>query len=149
MSKSIKFKNNTYLDSSGIVHNKKLLNEILEDHIPKTIYTGNLHGGESVVLENPMRFLDIYFRINFSNADIFGKYTIDTILDEPTYGSCIMMASDETSGLDYYVSECMYNKSTKKLTHSRTGYFQIANNTYTSRNGSDYDYTVYRVDTHN
>lgn len=31
MAKSIKFKNNNYLDSKGITHNKKLLNEILEN----------------------------------------------------------------------------------------------------------------------
>ena len=33
MSKSIKFRNNTYLDSSSIVHNKEPLNEIINTPI--------------------------------------------------------------------------------------------------------------------
>lgn len=33
MSKSIKFKNNTYLDSKGITHNKKLLSDILNKYV--------------------------------------------------------------------------------------------------------------------
>lgn len=36
MSKSFKFKNNMYLDTKGIVHNKKLLSDILSENI-KTI----------------------------------------------------------------------------------------------------------------
>lgn len=42
MSKSIKFRNNTYLDSSSIVHNKEPLNEILNTSLKSTqrvIYT--------------------------------------------------------------------------------------------------------------
>lgn len=46
MSKSIKFKNNTYLDSNGIVHNKELLNTLLDRGIFKE-YTGNLSGNTS------------------------------------------------------------------------------------------------------
>lgn len=36
MSKSIKFKNNTYLDSRGIIHNKELLSDILGNGIETT-----------------------------------------------------------------------------------------------------------------
>ena len=43
MSKSIKFRNNTYLDSKGITHNRSLLSDIL----------GNLLNGGSPVVYHP------------------------------------------------------------------------------------------------
>ncbi len=43
MSKSIKFRNNTYLDSKGITHNRRLLSDILN----------NLINGGSPVLYHP------------------------------------------------------------------------------------------------
>jgi len=37
MSKSIKLKDNTYLDSSGVIHNKEKLNNILEGNFAKKL----------------------------------------------------------------------------------------------------------------
>ena len=48
MNQSIKFKDNKYLDSTGIVHNKKKLNEILE---PVILWEGDLgEAGKSATL---------------------------------------------------------------------------------------------------
>ena len=111
----------------------------------KTIFEGKLKGGESTTLSNIKKFIDIYFRIDFFDEDGCGKYTIDTELDKPTFGSGLMMAFDVASGLEYYVSECSYNSNV--LTHTRTGFFNVSSGTYTSRNGNN-DYYIYRVDTY-
>lgn len=41
MSKSIKYKNNTYIDSTGVVHNTKLLSSFLEPEVSKLNLVSN------------------------------------------------------------------------------------------------------------
>lgn len=48
MSKSIKFKNNIYLDSSGITHNKIVLSEILNRNFAGWKYNYLSDGGKAV-----------------------------------------------------------------------------------------------------
>lgn len=47
MSKAIRFKNNTYLDSSGIVHNKELLTNFLVDKIKSISKSINISSTET------------------------------------------------------------------------------------------------------
>lgn len=112
-----------------------------------TVFEGNLLGGESMEISNHKRFLDIYFVVSLTNHRIFGKYTMDTTLAEPNFGSVVLMASDGSTGLEYYVSESKYESSTKTLTHTRTGYFSVKNQTFTNRN-NDVKYYIYRIDTY-
>lgn len=64
MNQSIKFKDNKYLDSTGIVHNKKKLNEILE---PVTLWEGDLgEAGKSATL------IDNY--TNYEKIVILGQW---------------------------------------------------------------------------
>lgn len=64
MSKSIKLKNNTYWDSTGIVHNKKILSEIIDVNKYKLTITADKTAGEEI--EIPCKYkvgadvLDVY-----------------------------------------------------------------------------------------
>lgn len=114
----------------------------------QTIFNGTLMGGESVNLSNVKRYLDVYFRVNFSQADGIGKYTIDTNIDANLiYSSGVIMAFDGSSGQEYYISESSYNKSVGELIHVRTGYFNISSGSYTAR-GDNPSYYIYRIDTY-
>lgn len=111
----------------------------------KTIFEGKLKGGESVTLSNVKRFIDIYFTINFSDQDGIGKYTIDTKLDHPTYGSGMITCFDANNGIEYYISECEY--SSNVLKHRNIGFINIKAGTFSNRNNYN-DYYVYRIDTY-
>lgn len=112
-----------------------------------TIYEGILLGGESVVLENHKRFLDVYFVVSLSNHRMFSKYTIDTTLTEPCYGGTTFPSSDSSSGVSSYVSEGKWEASNNTFTHFRTGYFNIEENKFYERNARE-TYYIYRIDTY-
>ena len=113
----------------------------------ETIYNGTLLGGESVVLENHKRFLDVYFVVSLTNHRMFSKYTIDTTLTEPSYGGTTFPSSDSSTGVSSYVSEGMWEASTDTFTHTRTGYFNIEEGTFYERNARE-TYYIYRIDTY-
>lgn len=112
-----------------------------------TIYEGILLGGESVVLENHKRFLDIYFVVSLTNHRMFSKYTIDTTLTEPCYGGTTFPSSDSSTGVSSYTSEGKWEASTNTFTHARTGYFNIEENKFYERNDRE-TYYIYRIDTY-
>lgn len=112
-----------------------------------TIFEGVLLGGESVVLENHKRFLDVYFVVSLTNHRMFSKYTIDTTLKEPSYGGTTFPSSDSSSGVSSYVSEGKWEASTNTFTHFRTGYFNIEENKFYERNDRE-TYYIYRIDTY-
>lgn len=113
-----------------------------------TIFEGYLKGGESTTLSNVKRFIDVYFNINIGSVG-FGcnKYTIDTNLGTVVYSGTIIPAFDESSGLDYYISESSFDKSTNTFTHTRTGYFRLSNQSYTDKNNSSI-YIVHKIETY-
>lgn len=114
----------------------------------ETIFTGELYGGKSAKLSNVKRYLDVYFIMDFAVGQGMGKYTIDTSNPDPLmYSSGVIMAFDGTSGLEYYVSESLFDKNTNTLTHTRTGFFNISTGVYNNRN--DYlGYFIYQIDTY-
>ena len=114
----------------------------------KTIYEGILRGSENITLSNAKRFLEIYFTVNYADSNLTSRYIIDAEAgkNNVAYGSAVLHAFDG-DGSDYYVSECLYDRDTKILTHKKTGYFSIKNGTFFSRISND-DYYVYRVDTY-
>ena len=61
MAKSIKLKNDTYLDSSSVTHNKKKLNDILEG---KVLYEGDETNGNITLNDDVSNYnyFEIYFR---------------------------------------------------------------------------------------
>lgn len=109
----------------------------------EVIFEGKLYGNEDITLKDVKRYLDVYFRIDFGDYDGVGKYTIDTTLDHPTYGSGIIHCFDTNTGLEYYISECSYDKGV--LTHTNTGFFKISDKTYNDRSNA---YFIYRVETY-
>ncbi len=112
-----------------------------------TIFEGVLLGGESVVLENHKRFLDVYFVVSLTNHRMFSKYTIDTTLTEPCYGGTTFPSSDSSEGVSSYVSEGKWEASTNTFTHARTGYFNIEESAFYERNARE-TYYIYRIDTY-
>lgn len=63
MSKSFKYKDNNYLDSTGIVHNKVLLNEVLG----KVLYENNNGSNETITLNDSAsnyKFIEIFYQSN-------------------------------------------------------------------------------------
>lgn len=121
-----------------------------DEKLRQTIFEGVLKGGQSIVLPNAKRFLDIYFYINIDNGDVgFGgnKYTIDTATNNITFSGTTMPAFDVDTGRDYYVSESKFVKSTNTLTHTKIGFYNIGGS-YTSRNNNN-TYLIYRIDTYN
>lgn len=117
------------------------------DNRRRLIYDTPLKGGQSVVLSNVKRYLDVYFTMTHSSGDLTGKYTIDTAVKNVTYGSVMLLCHDSSNGLEYYVSESFFDKTTNTFTHKRTGYCNISSGTYTNRN-DNIGYIVYRIDTY-
>lgn len=123
------------------------LDEYLNSRIVETIWTGTLTGGNTITLENTKRFLDVYFHIDFAPCDGTIKYTIDKNLGNIVYGGGLLTTFDESNMNTYYVCEGRFDKTTNTFTHTRSGFFNISNGGYTSRNESS-GYYVYRIDTH-
>jgi hypothetical protein len=128
----------------------RLLREEINNFSSKTtIYEGILSGGSSVVLSNIKRFIDVYFLVALTAGNQIGKYTIDTgnNLNTIAFSGCVLPALDNTTGLEYYVSESSFNKGNNTFTHTKAGYFSISNRSYTDKKGSQI-YYVYRIDTY-
>lgn len=63
MSKRFKYKDNNYLDSTGIVHNKVLLNEVLG----KVLYENNNGSNETITLNDSTenyKYIEIFYQSN-------------------------------------------------------------------------------------
>lgn len=74
MSKRFKYKDNNYLDSTGIVHNKVLLNEVLG----KVLYENNNGSNETVTLNDSAsnyKFIEIFYK---SNDNAYSSVRVDT-----------------------------------------------------------------------
>lgn len=113
----------------------------------QTIYAGALQGTQTTTLSNVKRFLKVFMRYTKTGAAQNIIYELDTSSNyNLIYGSGIGIASDESGGLDYYVSESSYNKTSGVFTHTRTGYFKLPN-TFTARNSNN-AYIIYRIDTY-
>lgn len=114
----------------------------------EVLWEGDLPGGNSITLTSWRRFLRIYVRINFGNADGTMMYEIDTTMDSPVYGGTTLTPFDENSMNSVYMSECEFNTNTGVLTHRRVGYYVFASHAWNDRNGRSNGYFVYRVETH-
>lgn len=74
MSKRFKYKDNNYLDSTGIVHNKVLLNEVLG----KVLYENNNGSNETITLNDNVsnyKFIEIFYK---SNDSAYSSVRVDT-----------------------------------------------------------------------
>lgn len=74
MSKRFKYKDNNYLDSTGIVHNKALLNEVLG----KVLYENNNGSNETITLNDSAsnyKFIEIFYK---SNDSAYSSVRVDT-----------------------------------------------------------------------
>lgn len=84
MSKSIKFKNNNYLDSSSIVHNRELLKDFLnKSNVLYSSSTGITAdaSGNSVVLEESVTKFSAILIISSNGGAI-----VDSKLNQTNYG---------------------------------------------------------------
>ena len=114
MSKSIKFQDDTFLDSTGIVHNKKLLSEILKyitSDISRTdlnSYTKDFVAGYGHNLTNtPSETLNLGHLISIPRHDVegyvtqyFSPYTTNDLYmrkcEEGTWGEWIQITNSST-----------------------------------------------------
>ncbi len=74
MSKRFKYKDNNYLDSTGIVHNKVLLNEVLG----KVLYENKNGSNETITLNDSVsnyKFIEIFYK---SNDSAYSSVRVDT-----------------------------------------------------------------------
>lgn len=76
MSKSYKFKNGNYIDSTGIVHNKTLLSELLKQMSKNPIGEFVLWEGNMLITnDNTFQWIGAYYNIN---AQLIEKYPVKT-----------------------------------------------------------------------
>jgi hypothetical protein len=74
MAKSIKLKDNNYIDSSGITHNRISLNNILNSLIPVVLYNNTAGTNGSITLAETaanFKYIDIFFRDTSQNNDSY------------------------------------------------------------------------------
>jgi len=70
MSKSIKLKDNTYIDTNGIAHNKIILNTILDKLIPTILYSNDSGANVNITLtDNSSNYS--YIEILYNDNDGF------------------------------------------------------------------------------
>lgn len=84
MSKSIKFKNNNYLDSSSVVHNRELLKDFLnKSNILYSSSTGTTAdaSGNSITLSEPVTHFNAILIIHSTGGSI-----VNNKLNETNYG---------------------------------------------------------------
>ena len=67
MSKSIKLKDNTYIDTNGIAHNKIILNTILDKLIPTILYSNESGANTDITLTDNVKnytYIEILYNDN-------------------------------------------------------------------------------------
>lgn len=90
MSKSIKFKNNVYLDSSSVVHNKKSIKDMINS------INGNTDGGLAV--KRAFRGVSLNNLVSYGNGLFVG---MDGCTDTPTYSG--------QKTYHWYIIQLVYN----------------------------------------
>ena len=77
MSKSIKLKDNVYLDSTGVVHNRELLSDILnrDNHARVKIFSGSASSGSVITINTTWqalgKFKKLIVQINHTSWNSF------------------------------------------------------------------------------
>jgi len=122
--------------------------DALSAKLPTTIFDGTLQGGQSVTLSGVKRYIEVHFAIEFGmiQTGVAILDTAETSADN-VFGSVVWSPMDESTINSFYVCECYYQKSTKKLYHKRTGYIGFPSGSWTDRNARD-GYRVYLVRTY-
>ena len=122
--------------------------DTLSAKLPTTIFDGTIQGGQSVTLSGVKRYLEVHFAIEFGMIQT-GVAILDTAESsaDNVYGSVVWSPMDESTINSFYVCECYYQKSTKKLFHKRTGYISFPSGSWTDRNARD-GYRIYLVRTY-
>lgn len=146
MSKSIKLKNDVYLDTSGIVHGKVKLNE----KIGEVIWTGNSRGGEIINLNvSNYKKLKVKVRladfISFLEIDLTkesGGITKNEIIYK--YGNALTCGG---LGSPAYINKCcvVVSSDKTKILGYNFGYANLSSSSwdFTERDGEDKD--VYKI----
>lgn len=130
MSKAIKFKNDTYLDSGGIVHNQKVLKELLNDLSGITLYQNNGSGtaGDFTLSDNISNYKKI--DINFhTNDNLFYTNTIRN----PDNRSNLLISLNATkayTGGNVYIKIREINIVGKQVTNENYAEIAIVQNGY-------------------
>jgi hypothetical protein len=125
MSKSIKLKDNNYLDSAGVMHNRKLLSSILNSLIPVVLYdnvtgtTGNITLSDSAA---NYTYLKIFFYKSgvYSSQEVYnpnGKTVALTLGNAYANGSIQFMLKQITiNGTTITSNFCNYLNNTSTTT---------------------------------
>lgn len=84
MSKSIKLKNNTYIDSTGITHNRELLSNILNTLItelnklkPVVLYSNDSGTNDTISLTDSIgnyQYIEVFYKTQYNNRIYSNKF---------------------------------------------------------------------------
>ncbi len=137
MSKGIKFKDNTYLDSSGVSHNRVALNTILNKLIPVTLYDNSSGNNGNVTLSETsanFEFIDIFFRTNTYDYGSLRIY-------RPYNSSFTLNKIDNNSGTTLFAKMSKYSLSGTSITRTDARWEEIQS----SAKGTDATIFILRV----
>lgn len=135
MSKSIKLKNDIYIDSAGVVHNQELLSNILENMKAVTLYD-NSNGTSDATVElaediSAYRYIEAW-------VGLYSKKCIRMLV---TNGSCAGSAIDSTWSDTVYFRICRLSIENKVVTKTEDRLVYIYDSPG-QRNGSSKLYKI-------
>lgn len=132
MAKSIKLKNNIYIDSTSIVHNKNLLNEILEENIIEG--KGDNTNGSYIKYKNGIL---ICFGNKAGTSNIQDYWNYKKVSSSITFANSFISAPSisVSCGATAYLSINVYNKT-------KTGFsFDVIK----ASNNNDYNMSYFAI----
>lgn len=98
MSKSFKFNNNNYLDTSGIVHNKQPLNNIINDIFGRFLYYRGGFTGDNMYGTGIVDFDDLLTTGIWTYSGYNGIYK-DNPITYYSYGIVVIFEGNNTYGV--------------------------------------------------
>ena len=136
MPKSIKLKNDTYLDTKGIVHNKLILSDLLNTLIPTVLYDNANGSTGNIVLDDNVN--------NYQYVEILCLQSSDNIyfssgkLSKP-FPKNIQLSTTFYAGQNSYVfSATKHIKDNQILDSGHSGLSNLLNNVGVTGESRDY-----------
>ena len=140
MARAIKFKNNDYLDSTGIVHNQGLLSTLLENMKVKNLYRGRTNGNITLS-DNVMNydFIEIIYAGN-SNYLQNAVSILDTRYIQTT--AIELIANELNSEGQIVIRQSKYNIIGNTMTYLSCRYNIISTSGMISNTNGPYIYIL-------
>lgn len=136
MSKGIKFKDNIYLDSSGIMHNRQALKNILNSLIPVVLYNNSSGSNGTITLSETsanFSYIEIFYRNNDNQYNSIKVY-------QPNGKNVSLISMFVNNELNYVLKSARATISNNTIsivgfgeTYFQSGIINWSNNTYITR----------------